>query len=89
MDFNGWQRGQQPRPRKQTKAQRAPAVDPLKNKGGGKHKFQQVRAAKRDKHQAIDPKHRAKAQDFERCIAVAVLCVAFKSFLRQLKRSRE
>ena len=40
--------------------------------------FQPARSAKRDENQAIDPKYRGKAQDFDSFIAVAVPCVAFK-----------
>ena len=39
MKLNGWGPGQQPRPRIQTIAQRAPAVAPQKNHGGRKHNF--------------------------------------------------
>ena len=48
--------------------------------------FPPARSAKRDENQAIDPKYRGKAQDFESCIAVAVPCVAFKGFHRPLER---
>ena len=51
--------------------------------------FPPARSAKRDENQAIDPKHRGKAQDLDSCIAVTVPCVAFKGFLRPLKRSYE
>ena len=47
--------------------------------------FPPARSAKRDENQAIDPKYRGKAQDFESCIAVAVPCVAFKGFHRPLE----
>ena len=40
--------------------------------------FPRARSAKRDENQAIDPKYRGKAQDFDSFIAVAVPCVAFK-----------
>ena len=46
-----------------------------------------ARSAKRDENQAMDPKHGGKAQDFDSYIAAAVPCVAFKGFLRPLKRS--
>ena len=49
--------------------------------------FPPAQSAKRDEIQAIDPKHRGTAQDFDSCIAVAVPCVAFKGFVRPLKRS--
>ena len=49
--------------------------------------FPPARSAKRDENQTIDPKYREKSQDVDSCIAVADPCVAFKGFLRPLKRS--
>ena len=48
--------------------------------------FPPGRSVKRDENQAIDPKYRGKAPDFDSCIAVAVPCVGVEGFLRPPKR---
>ena len=85
MNLNGWRSGQQPRPRIQTIAQRAPAVAPQKHHGGREDNFStdsigQARREPRDR-----PKIQRKSQDFDSCIGVADPCVAFKGLIRQKK----